>query len=303
MEIKQGLAGVYLNFEMEDIDVELVTLNNHVKMPAEGLGVFRIENLADCERAVLEALKTGYRMIDTAASYGNEEAVGAAVKKSGVPREDIFISTKVWVQDFGYEKTKKAVMASLKKLDMEYVDLVLLHQQLSDYYGSWRALEELYREGKIRAIGVSNFYPDRLADLCVNAEIPPAVNQIECHPFYQRTYDLKVMKDLGVAPMAWAPFAEGGHNIWNNEVLKRIGSKYGKSVAQTALRFNIQRGVIVIPKTVHKERMAENLNIWDFTLGEEDMEQIRRLDTGHTEIVDHLKIDIVKFLNRHKIHN
>lgn len=288
---------------MEDIDMEFVTLNNGTKMPAEGLGVFQIEDLADCERVVVEALEAGYRMIDTAASYGNEEAVGKAVKKSGIPREDIFISTKVWVQDFGYEKTKKAVLASLEKLDMEYADLILLHQQLSDYYGSWRALEELCREGKIRAIGVSNFYPDRLADLCVNAEIPPAVNQIECHPFYQREYDLAVMKDLGVLPMAWAPFAEGGQDIWNNDVLKKIGSKYGKSVAQTALRFNIQRGVVVIPKTVHKERMIENLSVWDFTLSEEDMEQIKALDTGHTEIIDHLKIDMVKFLNQHKIHD
>lgn len=283
--------------------MEFVTLNNGTKMPEEGLGVFQIEDLADCERVVVEALEAGYRMIDTAASYGNEEAVGKAVKKSGIPREDIFISTKVWVQDFGYEKTKKAVLASLEKLDMEYADLVLLHQQLSDYYGSWRALEELCREGKIRAIGVSNFYPDRLADLCVNAEIPPAVNQIECHPFYQREYDLAVMKDLGVLPMAWAPFAEGGQDIWNNDVLKKIGSKYGKSVAQTALRFNIQRGVVVIPKTVHKERMIENLSVWDFTLSEEDMEQIKALDTGHTEIIDHLKIDMVKFLNQHKIHD
>lgn len=283
--------------------MEFVTLNNGTKMPAEGLGVFQIEDLADCERVVVEALEAGYRMIDTAASYGNEEAVGKAVKKSGIPREDIFISTKVWVQDFGYEKTKKAVLASLEKLDMEYADLVLLHQQLSDYYGSWRALEELCREGKIRAIGVSNFYPDRLADLCVNAEIPPAVNQIECHPFYQREYDLAVMKDLGVLPMAWAPFAEGGQDIWNNDVLKKIGSEYGKSVAQTALRFNIQRGVVVIPKTVHKERMIENLSVWDFTLSEEDMEQIKALDTGHTEIIDHLKIDMVKFLNQHKIHD
>ena len=283
--------------------MEFVILNNGTKMPAEGLGVFQIEDLADCERVVVEALEAGYRMIDTAASYGNDEAVGKAVKKSGIPREDIFISTKVWVQDFGYEKTKKAVLASLEKLDMEYADLVLLHQQLSDYYGSWRALEELCREGKIRAVGVSNFYPDRLADLCVNAEIPPAVNQIECHPFYQREYDLAVMKDLGVLPMAWAPFAEGGQDIWNNDVLKKIGSKYGKSVAQTALRFNIQRGVVVIPKTVHKERMIENLSVWDFTLSEEDMEQIKALDTGHTEIIDHLKIDMVKFLNQHKIHD
>lgn len=283
--------------------MEKIRLNNGVEMPQEGLGVFQIENQALCEQVVLDALKAGYRMIDTASSYGNEEAVGRAVRNSGIPREDIFICTKVWVQDFGYENTKKAVTTSLEKLDMEYVDLILLHQQMSDYYGSWRALQELCKEGKIRAIGVSNFYPDRLVDLFVNAEIPPAVNQIECHPFYQRECDLAVMKDLGVAPMAWAPLAEGGHDIWNDPVLSAIARKYDKSVAQVALRFNIQRGVIVIPKTTHENRMAENINIWDFELSAEDMDRIRKLDTGRTDIIDHLDVGIVKFLNQHKIHN
>ena len=282
--------------------MERIRLNNGVEMPMEGLGVFQIEDQAVCEQVVLEALETGYRMIDTASSYGNEEAVGKAVKKSSIPREDIFICTKVWVQDFGYENTKKAVLTSLAKLNMEYIDLVLLHQQMSDYYGSWRALQELCKEGKIRAIGVSNFYPDRLVDLFVNAEIPPAVNQIECHPFYQREYDLAVMKDLGVAPMAWAPLAEGGHDIWNHPVLKPIAEKYGKSIAQVALRFNVQRGAIVIPKTVQKDRMTENIGIWDFALSADDMDKIKKLDTGHTEIIDHLNVDIVKFLNQHKIH-
>lgn len=198
-----------------------VTLNNGVVMPVLGLGVYQIDDASLCEQIVRDALRAGYRLIDTAAAYGNEEAVGRAVKRSGVPREDIFITTKVWVQDFGYEKTKRAVAASLEKLDMPYVDLVLLHQQLSDYYGSWRALQELCRQGTVRAIGVSNFYPDRLADLCENADILPAVNQIECHPFYQRAYDLDVMKKLRVAPMAWGPFAEGGHDIWNNPILKK----------------------------------------------------------------------------------
>ena len=279
-----------------------VTLNNGVVMPVLGLGVYQIDDASLCEQIVRDALRAGYRLIDTAAAYGNEEAVGRAVKRSGVPREDIFITTKVWVQDFGYEKTKRAVAASLEKLDMAYVDLVLLHQQLSDYYGSWRALQELCRQGTVRAIGVSNFYPDRLADLCENADILPAVNQIECHPFYQRAYDLDVMKKLRVAPMAWGPFAEGGHDIWNNPILKKIAAKHGKTVAQVALRFTLQRGVIVIPKTVHKDRLIENMDVWDFELDGEDMSQIAALDTGRTEIIDHLTVDMVQFLNRHKIH-
>lgn len=282
--------------------MQSITLNNGVEMPMEGLGVFQIEDQTVCEQVVLDALKAGYRMIDTASSYGNEEAVGKAIKESGISREEIFVCTKVWVQDFGYENTKKAVMTSLAKLDMEYIDLILLHQQMADYYGSWRALQELYKEGKVRAIGVSNFYPDRLVDLFVNAEIPPAVNQIECHPFYQREYDLATMKDLGVMPMAWAPLAEGGHDIWNHPILKSIAEKYGKSIAQVALRFNIQHGVIVIPKTIHQNRMVENISVWDFELSQEDMEEIRKLDTGRTEIIDHLNVDIVKFLNQHKIH-
>lgn len=282
--------------------MQSIRLNNGVEMPLEGLGVYQIEDQTVCEQVVLEALEVGYRMIDTASSYGNEEAVGKAIKKSGISREEIFVCTKVWVQDFGYENTKKAVLVSLEKLDMEYIDLVLLHQQMADYYGSWKALQELCKEGKIKAIGVSNFYPDRLVDLFVNAEIPPAVNQIECHPFYQREYDLSVMKDLGVAPMAWAPLAEGGHDIWNHAVLKSIAEKYGKSVAQVALRFNVQRGVVVIPKTVHQNRMIENIDIWDFELSSEDMDRIKGLDTGRTEIIDHLDINIVKFLNQHKIH-
>ena len=280
-----------------------VTLNNGISMPMLGLGVYQINDASLCEQIVRKALRAGYRLIDTAAAYGNEEAVGKAVKNSGLSRQDIFITTKIWVQDFGYEKTKQAVAASLRKLGTDYIDLVLLHQQLSDYYGSWRALQELCRQGTIRAIGVSNFYPDRLADLCENADIIPAVNQIECHPFYQRARDLEVMKKLHVAPMAWGPFAEGGHDIWNNTVLKDLASKHGKTVAQIALRFNVQRGVIVIPKTVHKDRLLENMDIWDFELDGDDMAQIAALDTGRTEIIDHLNVDVVQFLNRHTIHD
>lgn len=283
--------------------MENIELNNGVKMPMEGLGVFQIDDFVTCKEVVLKALKNGYRMIDTASSYNNEEAVGEAVRESGIARSEIFISTKVWVQDFGYENTKKSVLTSLRKLGTNYIDLVMLHQQMSDYYGSWRALQELYREGKIRAIGVSNFYPDRLTDLCMNVQIIPAVNQIECHPFYQREYDLEVMRDLGVMPMAWAPLAEGGHDIWNNSVLNEIGAKYSKTAAQVALRFNVQRGVIIIPKTVHEKRMIENMDIWDFALTKEDMQKIGQLDTGKTEIIDHLNVDIVKFLNQHKIHD
>ena len=236
-------------------------------------------------------------MIDTAAGYDNEEAVGAAIKKSGIPREEIFVVTKIWVADFGDEKTAAAVDRALKKLDMEYIDLVLLHQAMSDYYGAWRALEKCYEAGKIRAIGVSNFYPNRLVDLCMNVRVLPAVNQIECHPFYQKSKDLEVMKEFNVAPMAWAPFAEGGHDIWNNPVLKAIAEKHKKTVAQVVLRWNIQRGVIVIPKSVHADRMVENMDVWDFELDMDDMEKIVPLDTGKTEIFDHYDINLVKLCN------
>lgn len=274
-------------------------LNNDLKMPMAGLGVFQIEDNVVCEETVLKALKNGYRLIDTAAAYQNEMGVGNAIRKSEIPRNEIFVTTKIWVQDFGYEKTKIALDRALEQLGLDYIDLVLLHQQMSDYYGSWRALEEYYEKGKIKSIGVSNFYPDRLADLCVNAKIKPAVNQIECHPFFQREYDLQVMKQLDVITMAWAPLAEGKYGIWNNQVLKEIADKYQKTVAQVALRFNVQRGVVVIPKTVHEDRLKENLNIFDFELSEEDMNKIKLLDTGHTEIIDHLNVDIVKFLNQH----
>ncbi len=278
------------------------TLNNEVKMPMEGFGVFQVPDAAVCEQAVSDALETGYRLIDTAAAYFNEEAVGRAVKKSSVPRENLFITTKLWIQDAGYENTKKAFQVSLDKLGMEYVDLYLIHQPMNDYYGSWRAMEELYEEGKIRAIGVCNFYPERLADLCLNAKIRPMVNQVELHPFFAQTEALAVMKEFGVQPQAWGPMAEGKHGIFTHPVLSEIGAKYGKSAAQVSLRWNVQRGVVIIPKSVHRERMEENLNIWDFSLSDADMEAIRELDLGHSEIIDHSSADTAKFLNGWKIH-
>lgn len=284
------------------IMMQTVKLNNGVEMPMEGFGVFQIPEAAQCEQAVTDAIHAGYRLIDTAAAYMNEEAVGAAVKKSGIPREELFITTKLWIQDYGYENTKKAFETSMKKLGLDYLDLYLMHQPMSDYYGSWRAMEELYQEGKIRAIGVCNFYPERLADLCLNAKVIPAVNQIECHPFFQRGKDMETMREYGVQIEAWGPLAEGQKNIFQNETLAGIGAKYGKTVAQVILRWHIQRGVVIIPKSVHKERIEENLNIWDFELSAEDMDVISKMDIGHSEVVDHFSPDTAKWLNGFKIH-
>lgn len=280
-----------------------VTLNNGVKMPMEGFGVFQVPEAEVCEQAVSDALSVGYRLIDTAAAYFNEEAVGKAIKKSGILREELFITTKLWIQDAGYENAKKAFQTSLNKLGLDYIDLYLIHQPFGDYYGSWRAMEELYEQGRIRAIGVCNFYPDRLADLCANAKVIPAVNQVELHPFFAQTGALNTMKELGVQPQAWGPMAEGRHNIFTHEVLSSIGEKYGKTAAQVALRWNTQRGVVVIPKSVHRERMEENLNIWDFTLSDEDMTAIDALDLGHSEIIDHSAAETAKWLNGWKIHD
>ena len=282
--------------------MEFVTLNNGVKMPMEGFGVFQVPEAAVSEQAVCDALSAGYRLIDTAAAYFNEEAVGAAIRKSGIPREELFITTKLWIQDAGYENAGKAFQTSLNKLGLDYIDLYLIHQPMSDYYGSWRAMEELYKEGKIRAIGVCNFYPDRLADLCVNADVIPAVNQVELHPFFAQTGALASMKESGVQPEAWGPLAEGRHEIFTHPVLTKIGAKYGKTAAQTALRWNTQRGVVIIPKSIHRERMEENLNIWDFTLSDEDMAAIASLDLGHSEIIDHSTAETAKWLNGWKIH-
>ena len=282
--------------------MQTVCLNNGVQMPLEGFGVFQVPDAAQCEQAVSDGLEAGYRLIDTAAAYMNEEAVGNAIRTSGIPRKDLFITTKLWVQDAGYESAKKAFETSLNKLGLEYLDLYLIHQPFHDYYGAWRAMEELYKEGRIRAIGVSNFYPDRLVDLCVNAEIIPAVNQVECHPFFQQKDALKVMKEYGVQPEAWGPFAEGKNNFFQNPILAEIAAKYGKSVAQVALRWNVQRGVVVIPKSVHKERIQENFNIWDFELSDKDMETISDMDIGHSEIINHFTADTAKWLNGLKIH-
>ena len=282
--------------------MEFVTLNNGVKMPLEGFGVFQVPDPAQCEQAVLDAIATGYRLIDPAAAYMNEQAVGAAVKKCGVPREELFITTKLWVQDTSYEGAKKAIETSLQNLGLDYIDLYLIHQPMGDYIGAYRAMEEAYRQGKLKAIGVCNFYPAPLADLCETVEVMPAVNQVELHPFFQQEKALATMKEYGVHPEAWGPFAEGKHGIFTHPVLTKIGEKYGKSAAQVALRWNVQRGVTVIPKSVHKERMEQNMAIWDFQLSDEEMQQIAALDLGHSEIVDHSDPGFVKMLHGMKIH-
>ncbi len=282
--------------------MEYTTLNNGVKMPMEGFGVFQVTDSAVCKQAVLDALNAGYRLIDTAAAYFNEEAVGEAIKESKIPRDELFITTKLWIQDAGYENAKKAFQTSLNKLGLDYIDLYLVHQPLSDYYGSWRAMEELYDQGKIKAIGVCNFYPERLSDLCVNARVIPAVNQVELHPFFQQEEALKNMKEFGVQSEAWGPLAEGKNGIFTNEELTAIAGKYGKSIAQVVLRWNVQRGVVIIPKSTHKERIEENLNIWDFTLSDEDMAVIAKIDLGHSEIIDHSSPETAKWLNSWKIH-
>ena len=282
--------------------MEYATLNNGLKMPLEGFGVFQVPDPAQCEQAVLDAIASGYRLIDTAAAYMNEAAVGAAIKKCGVPREELFITTKLWVQDAGYEEAKKAIETSLKNLELDYLDLYLIHQPMGDYIGAYRAMEEAYREGKLKAIGVCNFYPARLADLCETVEVKPAVNQVELHPFFQQENALALMKEYGVHPEAWGPFAEGNHGIFTHPVLTKIGEKYGKSAAQVALRWNIQRGVTVIPKSVHKNRMEQNMDIWDFRLDEEDMAEIAKLDLGYSEIVNHDDPGFAKMLHSMKIH-
>lgn len=282
--------------------MEYVTLNNGLKMPMEGFGVFQVPDPAQCEQAVLDAIASGYRLIDTAAAYMNEKAVGEAVKKCGVPREELFITTKLWVQDAGYEEAKKAIQTSLDNLGLDYLDLYLIHQPMRDYIGAYRAMEEAYKEGKLRAIGVCNFYPARLADFCETVEVKPAVNQVELHPFFQQENALVLMKEYGVVPEAWGPFAEGNHGIFTHPVLTEVGEKYGKSAAQVALRWNVQRGVVVIPKSVHKDRIEQNMDIWDFELSADDMAEIAKLDLGHSEIVDHDDPSFVKMLHGMKIH-
>lgn len=283
--------------------MEHVVLNNGVVMPLEGFGVFQIPDPAECEEVTWGALKAGYRLLDTAAAYGNEEAVGRAIRKSGIPREEIFVTSKLWVQDYGYEKGKAGLEQSLEKLGLDYLDLYLLHQPVGDVLGSWKALEEAYQDGKIRAIGVANFYPAPLADFCETVEILPAVDQVELHPFFAQPKALENMKAYGVQPQAWGPLAEGKHNIFTHPVLTAIGQKYGKTAAQVALRWNVQRGVSIIPKSVHCDRIKQNLDIWDFQLTEEDMSQIGTLDLGHSEIVDHGDPAFIQMLHHWKIHS
>jgi diketogulonate reductase-like aldo/keto reductase len=281
--------------------MQKVILNNGVEMPILGFGTYQITDADLCEQCVYDALMTGYRLIDTAASYQNEEAVGRAIKRSGVPREEIFVTTKLWIQDAGYESTKKAFAKSLERLQLDYLDLYLIHQPFGDVYGSWRAMEELYREGKIRAIGVSNFQMDRLVDLIIHNEVVPAVNQIETHPFCQQIESAKLMKEYNVQIESWAPFAEGRNNIFQNEVLGSIAQKYNKSVAQVILRWLTQRGIVAIPKSVHKERIIENFNIFDFELSQEDMEMIATLDTKKSLFFSHNDPEIVKWLCNRKL--
>lgn len=281
--------------------MQKVILNNGVEMPILGFGVFQILDESECEQAVYDAIKAGYRLIDTAASYLNEEAVGRAIKRSGVAREELFITTKLWVQDAGYESTKKAFENSLKRLQLDYLDLYLIHQPYGDVHGSWRAMEELYREGKIRAIGISNFHPDRLIDLIIHNEVVPAVNQVETHVFNQQIESHNFMKENEVQIESWGPFAEGKNNFFQDEILVSIAEKYNKSVAQVALRWLTQRGVVAIPKSVRKERIIENFNIFDFELNQEDMNLIATLDTKESLFFSHRDPEMVKWIGSRKL--
>lgn len=281
--------------------MDYVTLKNGVQMPKEGFGVFQIRDLDECERVVLDAIGAGYRLIDTAESYGNESAVGKAIAKSGVNRADLFISTKLWVTDTSYEGAKAAIDRSMENLGVDYLDLYLIHQAMGDYIGAWRAMTEAYKEGRIRAIGVCNFYPHRLADFCETVDELPAVNQVELHPFFQQENALSLMREYGVQPMAWAPFAEGKHGIFTHPVLTKIGEKYGKGAGQVALRWNMQRGVVVIPKSTHRERMEQNIDVFDFSLTDEEMREIAALDIGHSEIIDHTDPKLVQALHGRKL--
>ncbi len=266
--------------------MDYVTLNNGVKMPQLGYGVYQVSK-EECERCVLDALKVGYRHIDTAQSYFNEEEVGNAIEKSGVPRNEIFLTTKVWIEHYGYEQTKASVYESMQKLKVNYIDLVLLHQPFADYYGAWRALEDMYADGKIRAIGISNFYPDRMVDLASFSRIKPMVNQVETHPFNQQIEAQEWMKKYGVQIEAWAPFGEGRGGLFTNETIAKIASKYNKTVAQVILRWELQRGIVVIPKSVHIERMEQNLDVFDFELSDEDMQVMAGLDKKQSSFFSH----------------
>jgi 2,5-diketo-D-gluconate reductase A len=274
-----------------------VTLNNGVEMPILGFGVFQVPDLAECERSVRDALDVGYRLIDTAAAYGNEEAVGNAIRRSGIPREEIFVTTKLWVTDAGFERTKAAFDRSMKRLGLDYLDLYLIHQPYGDIYGSWRAMEELNREKRTRAIGVSNFHPDRVMDLILHHQVPPAINQIETHPFHQQVETQQFLEKNKIQIESWGPFAEGKNGIFQNELLRAIATKHNKSVAQVILRWLTQRGVIAIPKSVRKERMKENFNVFDFQLSPEDMTAVTTLDMKQSQFFDHRDPEMVKWIS------
>ena len=277
-------------------------LYNGIELPMIGYGTFQIRDSRRCEQCVLDALEAGYRLFDTAASYENEAAVGRALRSSGLPREEWYVTTKLWVQDAGYDGTLRAFDRSLTKLGLDKIDLYLIHQPFGDYYGAWRAMERLYREGAVRAVGVSNFTPERLVDLCMNQEISPMVDQIEIHPFFQQSTALRVMEDYGVIPQAWAPFSEAQKDIFHHKTLTKIAGRHGKTTAQVMLRWHLQRDVPAIPKTVHRERMAENLDVFDFELTEKEMESIAGMDIGHSEIIDHHCFCTARQLNSVKIH-
>ena len=280
--------------------MQKVTLNNGIEMPILGFGVYQVPDAAECERSVAQALEVGYRLLDTAAAYGNEEAVGKAIRKSGVARGELFVTTKLWIQDAGYESAKRAFQRSLDRLRLDYLDLYLIHQPFGDVYGAWRAMEELYREGRIKAIGVSNFQPDRVMDLIVHNDIVPAVNQIETHPFHQQVETQKFLQDNHVQIESWGPFAEGRNDIFHNDVLLSLASKHGKSVAQVILRWLTQRGVVAIPKSVHAKRIAENFDVFDFELGTDDMRAIAVLDSRQSAFFDHRDPAMVKMLGNVK---
>lgn len=278
-----------------------VKLNNGVEMPLLGFGVFQVTDLAECERSVVDAIEVGYRLLDTAASYGNELAVGSAIRKSGIHRKDLFLTTKLWVEDASYEGAKAGFERSINKLQTDYLDLYLIHQPYGDVYGAWRAMTELHRAGKIRAIGVSNFYSDRIVDFVLHNEVTPAVNQIETHPFHQQTEAQKILQERNVQIEAWGPFAEGKNNLFQNEILRSIASKHDKTIAQVVLRWLIQRGVVAIPKSVRKERMAENLNVFDFELDRQDNEAIATLDQKASSFFDHRDPERVQWLGTRKL--
>ena len=281
--------------------MKYVKLLNGVEMPILGFGVYQIPDLEECERVVLEAIEVGYRSIDTAQVYGNEEAVGNAIKKSGVDRKEFFITTKVWISNSGYEKAKTSIEESLKKLQTDYIDLLLIHQPFGDYYGTYRAMEEYYKAGKLRAIGVSNFYPDRFVDIVNFVEIKPMINQVETHVFNQQIIPQEIMKEYGTQIESWGPFAEGKNNLFTNETLVEIGKKYDKTAAQVALRYLIQRDIVVIPKTVKKDRMIQNFSVFDFELSEDDMKEILKLDKKESLFLSHFDPETVKFLVNTKL--